>query len=583
MADRTVLLAQNGRHALRGLTLVNPQEFSAYQEDDDDLTYIVDMSNYLDGSTISAVTRNASGVVVSNTSNTTTRLSQRLKGFGRVDFKVTTSGGDIEEFRITIQPRGNNAFFLTNTASVPQNTAQFFATVAEAEATNPANTVNYIWTSGNGGPADGYGGLWKYVATAPSHDQYFQTASGRYYQRAAWGGDDAVRGAFTDTPTSWPDGANIWRFTDRVFLGDAVGSAGASTASGGATFANDAPLSSFYLERSATLLSASPWGGIGGSFLTKSSLRYSYLGYSVWAASQAVTAGAKRGYGGRLYTATTAGTTGSTPLTHTTGTASDGVVTWRFDDYSYQVPIGMAAAAISDSDDGTGVWAGYFQVSRALGGGTSYGLEVVAQNDGADVIIDSYGSTAGATIGIWFAGGGDATLNPSLNNSSAAMMIGPNDKTWNAGIVFRSDAITLDGGSRGPALEMAQGHMLVWRRAAGSIGARIWSSVSTISQDVAIEFANNTTRFIGPGGNIIGQVEAVASAANYIRLISQTAGNMPEVRAGGSDTNVDLTLTPRGAGNIRFGTHSAIAAETLTGYITIKDAGGTTRKIAVVS
>jgi len=49
VADRTIVLATNKRHAVRGLTVVNPQEFSAYQEDDDDLTYIVDMSSYLDG------------------------------------------------------------------------------------------------------------------------------------------------------------------------------------------------------------------------------------------------------------------------------------------------------------------------------------------------------------------------------------------------------------------------------------------------------------------------------------------------------------------------------------------------------
>ena len=36
-------------------------------------------------------------------------------------------------------------------------------------------------------------------------------------------------------------------------------------------------------------------------------------------------------------------------------------------------------------------------------------------------------------------------------------------------------------------------------------------------------------------------------------------------------------------GNVRFGTHAAVGAETVTGYITIKDEGGTTRKLAVIS
>lgn len=51
----------------------------------------------------------------------------------------------------------------------------------------------------------------------------------------------------------------------------------------------------------------------------------------------------------------------------------------------------------------------------------------------------------------------------------------------------------------------------------------------------------------------------------------------------GLDTaGVDLQLTPKSSGWVRFGTHSAIGAEALSGYIEIKDAGGTVRKIAVV-
>lgn len=57
--------------------------------------------------------------------------------------------------------------------------------------------------------------------------------------------------------------------------------------------------------------------------------------------------------------------------------------------------------------------------------------------------------------------------------------------------------------------------------------------------------------------------------------------------ATGSGNGGDVVLTPgTGAtanGFVKFGTHSAIVAETVTGYITIKDSGGTERKIAVVS
>lgn len=68
---------------------------------------------------------------------------------------------------------------------------------------------------------------------------------------------------------------------------------------------------------------------------------------------------------------------------------------------------------------------------------------------------------------------------------------------------------------------------------------------------------------------------ALNAGADYIELAAETAGT--------GDDNLDVRLTPAGTGNVRFGTHSALGAETVTGYITIKDSGGTTRKVAIVS
>jgi hypothetical protein len=105
LTDRTIIMAQNGRHGLRGISARNPSEFEAYQDDDDNLTYTVDMASYLGSATISSVTRVPYGLTVGNASNTTTQLSQRLKGFGYVDIKVSLSSGDTEQFRIHIVPR----------------------------------------------------------------------------------------------------------------------------------------------------------------------------------------------------------------------------------------------------------------------------------------------------------------------------------------------------------------------------------------------------------------------------------------------------------------------------------------------
>lgn len=68
-----------------------------------------------------------------------------------------------------------------------------------------------------------------------------------------------------------------------------------------------------------------------------------------------------------------------------------------------------------------------------------------------------------------------------------------------------------------------------------------------------------------------------ASTSVVTPLISKTSADI-EVR---TTTSGDIYLNP--AGSVKFGTHSAIGAETVTGYITILDSAGNSRKLAVVS
>ena len=85
-------------------------------------------------------------------------------------------------------------------------------------------------------------------------------------------------------------------------------------------------------------------------------------------------------------------------------------------------------------------------------------------------------------------------------------------------------------------------------------------------------------------GGLVGaeslRVTPVASAVNYLNVQGAVTTASPSITAAGSDTNIDLALTPKGTGNVRFGTYTAgILAQ--TGYITIKDAAGNTRNLLV--
>lgn len=107
--------------------------------------------------------------------------------------------------------------------------------------------------------------------------------------------------------------------------------------------------------------------------------------------------------------------------------------------------------------------------------------------------------------------------------------------------------------------------------------------------NIALTFATKGTGAFsfGTNGNADKQfsIAANASAVNYLEVAGGPTGAPGTVilRAQGTDANVDVAIQTLGTGVLRYGTHSAIAAETVTGYITIKDASGNTRKLAVVS
>jgi hypothetical protein len=85
---------------------------------------------------------------------------------------------------------------------------------------------------------------------------------------------------------------------------------------------------------------------------------------------------------------------------------------------------------------------------------------------------------------------------------------------------------------------------------------------------------NSTVPHFSAGGS--------GSAVNYLNARGNAAGTGPALESVGTDTNIDLALTPKGTGNVRFGTLTASADVPITGYIEIKDAGGTIRRLAVV-
>lgn len=378
------------------------------------------------------------------------------------------------------------------------------------------------------------------------------------------------------------NGVNIWRFQDRAFVGGAV-SIAPSTSPGadGFDIAGDpAGINSDYLERSTALSSSSAFGGTGATFAARQSRQYTAAGYSVWASGQAVTAGAKRAFYEKLYTATTSGTTGSTPPSHTSGTASDGGVTWQFDRYTFMVPIGMAAVADADVNDGHSCWALYLEGLRRSTGGTLLTGEIAVKNKGSLVTNSPYGiMPGGATIGLWFAGGGDASLGAPANSSTCAIAIGKNAASWTRGIVFGSDSLTSDG----VAVGMATGHYLVWFSSDQSRKADIGSTrTAAASGKSFLQFTDNGVWLAA--SDAIGLVVESATTDNaWIRAMA--GSGIARIFAGSSAPNAKLQLGGQGTGKVSlisplefaysgFTPASNAASFTADRYMVVYDAAG---------
>jgi hypothetical protein len=77
------------------------------------------------------------------------------------------------------------------------------------------------------------------------------------------------------------------------------------------------------------------------------------------------------------------------------------------------------------------------------------------------------------------------------------------------------------------------------------------------------------------GGTIVNRLD--------IKGGQNGGSNAPSIGTDGTSTDIDIRLLPKGSGKLRFGTHSTLGAEAVTGYIEIKTADGSIRKVAVVS
>ena len=115
----------------------------------------------------------------------------------------------------------------------------------------------------------------------------------------------------------------------------------------------------------------------------------------------------------------------------------------------------------------------------------------------------------------------------------------------------------------------------------GSAGFGVNSSAGNASVTFTSKGTSAVDFYTNGYGSLGLRVSHTASAVNYVQVTgATTASKVVAISAQGSDTDVTLSLSPKGAGTIRFGTYTGTIL-TPTGYITITDSGGTSRRLLV--
>jgi hypothetical protein len=204
-------------------------------------------------------------------------------------------------------------------------------------------------------------------------------------------------------------------------------------------------------------------------------------------------------------------------------------------------------------------------------------LDFYTPNGKSAFRVQDYAGSTGD--GFWTAFGGNSS--PILRSTGA-----------NSGSIQTSSGVPLQFGTNNGVEQFRVAHTASAVNYVQVTGAATGGS-ATIS--VQGSDANPNLNIVGKGtgavlfttnGRNAFAVEGGTSAAsNFISVVNGATGVAPQIKVSGfsTDPDADLALTTKGTGVLRFGSLTTNADAPITGYITIKDSGGTVRKLAVIA
>ncbi|MEZ2417659.1 hypothetical protein [Luteibacter sp. RCC_6_2] len=244
--------------------------------------------------------------------------------------------------------------------------------------------------------------------------------------------------------------------------------------------------------------------------------------------------------------------------------------------------IGGFSIAVNDNPTlSTLAWGHYVEAHRmgANNSGT-YGIEIDVRTLASDLASPNPYQQP-IVNGLQIACGAEMPAAGQFD-AGAAINIQSNPKSFKLGLNFGATSIVGTNGvtGAGTAIAFARGHRMVWYNSAGNITSVIDGSVSTASLGTQLRFTDSGASLADVNGNPIIQAgSGVSATANFLYVLGSTSGQgKVQLSGAGSDTNIDIKLTPKGTGRVQFdyavATATTPSAFSATRILAIKDSSG---------
>lgn len=215
---------------------------------------------------------------------------------------------------------------------------------------------------------------------------------------------------------------------------------------------------------------------------------------------------------------------------------------------------------------------------------SAQGGAVTIDNNLAYGVVDGFGAEASPTIASGVITAVTVT-NQGYSFTSAPQVFAFDPNGTGAGATFAAtltgDKVTSISVVTGGASYSAD-TVIYFRPLNNSVTLRPYSNASA-NLILRARAKGNGTVDLGNDGGTGLLVFAESNSKNYLTAKGNIAGGAPQIFCAGTDTNIDLSLLPKGTGKIQLSTPYVNTPSTITGYIEIKDNSGVIRKLAVIS